>query len=136
MSRLYSEGGFTLIETIIVLIVLSIAAVGVLSVFISGMRGSADPLLVTQAVQLAQGEMDQIIGSKRAAGFGSIAIGNSLPCATAMPSGFTCSRNIYYVNAADLTTSVPVPTEYKHVTVTVSNAAIGDVSMDTLVSNY
>jgi len=43
MSQELGEGGFTLIETIITLVVLSIAAVGVLSVFTSGMKGSAIP---------------------------------------------------------------------------------------------
>ncbi len=65
--------GFTLIETIITLVVLSIAAVGVLSVFTTGMKGSADPLLIEQATQLAQRTMEErVIGLKLSNGFNAV----------------------------------------------------------------
>src|SRR5574341_1135533 len=59
------QRGFSLIEIIITLVVLSIAAVGVLSVFSSTQMGSADPLLLNQAVQLAQERMDVIVGDRK-----------------------------------------------------------------------
>ncbi len=130
------SGGFTLIEIIITLVVLSIAAVGVLSVFTSGISGSANPLIVDQATQLAQGEMDQVLGEKTANGFAAIAIGNPLACRSAMLAGFNCSRNIYYVNPGALNTQVGGPTDYKHVTVTITQATIGSVTLDGLVTNY
>ncbi len=96
------RGGFTLIETIITLVVLSIAAVGVLSVFTVGIRGSANPLVVEQAVQLAQGEMDTRSsgrkGGKRVWA-ATLAIGNPA-CQSTMIAGFNCSRSISYVNSA------------------------------------
>jgi prepilin-type N-terminal cleavage/methylation domain-containing protein len=127
--------GFTLIETIITLVVLSIAAVGVLSVFIAGMKGSANPLIIDQATQLAQGEMEQILGEKTGAGgFGSIASGG---CVVNLP-GFNCSRTVCYVTTADLnsTAACGVVTSYKHVTVTVTQPAIGNVSVESLITNY
>ena len=129
------SNGFTLIETIITLVVLSLAAVGVLSVFTSGMKGSANPLILSQATQFAQGEMDQVFGEKAANGFNTIAVGNPLACATAV-AGFNCSRNIYYVNSGNLNTQVGGPTNYKHVTVTVTQPVIGNVSVDSLISDY
>ncbi len=131
-----SRRGFTLIETVITLIVLSIAAVGVLSVFTVGMMGSANPLIVGQAVHLAQGEMDQVLGEKTANGFGSIATGNPLACVSTMLSGFSCSRNIFYVDPGDLNTQVGGPTSYKHITVTISQPSTGDISMETVITNY
>lgn len=131
-----SQGGFTLIETIITLVVLSIAAVGVLSVFTTGIKGSANPLLVDQAAQLAQGEMDQVLGEKEAIGFAAIAIGNPLACNSTMLAGFNCSRNVYYVNLGDLNAQVAGPTNYLHITVTITQATIGSVNLDGLVTNY
>ena len=126
--------GFTIIEAVMTLIILSIAAVGVLSAFTIGIKGSASPLIVNQATQFAQGEMDAAIGQRNATDFNSIATGNPLACVTATP-GFNCSRNIFYVNPGALNTSVGGPTNYKHITVTVGNATTG-VSLDTVIANY
>lgn len=133
------ERGFTLIETIITLVVLSLAAVGVLSVYTSGMKGSVDPLLISQATQLAQGEMDQIFGERAANGFGAatLATGNP-PCQSTMTldSSFTCSRTIFFVDpAVDLNTP-SAATDYKHVTVTITQPVIGTVVVDSLITNY
>lgn len=135
LRTLHSKG-FTLIEAIITLVVLSIAAGGVLSVFSTGIKGSADPLIINQAISLAQGEMDVIMSVKRQVnGFAAIGVGVS-ECASTMPAGFTCVRNIYFVNAGDLNTQVAGPTEYKRIRVTVTAPVIGDVVLDGLVTNY
>ncbi len=129
--------GFTLIETIITLVVLSLAAVGVLAVFTSGMKGSANPLILSQATQFAQGEMDQVIGEKAVpGGFVSIVTGGCV--LTAPDPGFNCSRTVCYVSPADLTSTAAcaVVTNYKRVTVTITQTVIGNVSMDSLITNY
>lgn len=131
--------GFTLIETVITLVVLSLAAVGVLSVYTSGMKGSVDPLLISQATQLAQGEMDQIFGERAANGFGAATLATgSPPCQSTMTldSTFTCSRTIFFVDpAVDLNTP-SAATDYKHVTVTITQPVIGTVVVDSLITNY
>jgi prepilin-type N-terminal cleavage/methylation domain-containing protein len=133
-SQRSGVSGFTLIETIITLVVLSIAAVGVLSVFTSGMKGSANPLILSQATQFAQGEMDNIMGQKTASGFGSIV---TSPTCSTMLAGFTCNRNVFYVDPAiDLNTQQVGPTNYKHVTVTITQPIIGTMSVDSLITNY
>jgi len=136
LSSAASQGGFSLIEVIITLVILSIAAVGVLSVFSSSMKSSANPLVLNQAIQLAQGEMDQVQGEKAAMGFSGI----GAACATTMPPGlgFTCSRTICYVPAGNLnsTSACGSITNYKHITVKIQQAEIGSVSLDTIVSNY
>ncbi|HTG02009.1 MAG TPA: type II secretion system protein [Nitrospirota bacterium] len=131
-----AAGGFSLIETIITLVVISIAAVGVMSVFSVGMGGSSSPLLLSQATQLAQGEMDQVLGEKAASGFASIATGTGLPCVSNMLAGFTCSRSAYYVNAGALNTPAGVATDYLHVTVTITQPTVNSVSLDTVIAKY
>lgn len=147
-SRKSGESGFTLIETIITLVVLSIAAVGVLSVFTVGIKGSANPLVAEQAVQLAQEKMDMIIADREnpAVGFGfAHIVPGSYPAEPAGSfgfAGFSRTTNIYCVNLADLITSVGAPggagcaSGYTHVTVTVANTLISSVSVETIVTNY
>ncbi len=133
-SQKSGEKGFTLIETIITLVVLSIAAVGVISVFTVGIKGSSNPLVVEQAVQLAQGEMDQVMGERAASGVGGI----NAACVTPMLTGFNCSRTLCYVSSGNLNdiSACGTATSYRHITVTVDNALIGSVSVDTIVANY
>jgi prepilin-type N-terminal cleavage/methylation domain-containing protein len=126
--------GFTLIEIIITLVVLSIASMGVLSVFTSGMKGSANPLILSQATQLAQGEMDQIFGEKAAPALGFGSILTTAGCVLTLP-GFGCSRTVCFVTQANLNTC-GAATNYKHVTVTVTQPIIGSVSVESLITNY
>ena len=136
-----NEDGFTLIEIIISLIVLSIAAVGVFSVFSTGIGGSASPLVLNQAVQLAQGELDAVIGFKQLPnGFSNLASGTGQICKTSasLPSGFACRLDIYYVPVGNLndTSNCGLATNYKHITVTITQSAISSIKLDTVVANY
>jgi prepilin-type N-terminal cleavage/methylation domain-containing protein len=138
-----SQGGFTLIETIITLIVLSIAAVGVLSVFTTGIKGSANPLLVDQATQLAQEKMDMILGDRlnTAFGFAHIIPANyAAETPVAGFAGFNRSVAIFCVNAGTLNTdnltAPPCASGYAHVTVQVYSAVTGSVTVEGLVTNY
>jgi len=142
-----SQGGFTLIETLITLVILSIAAIGVLSVFTTGIRISANPVVVDQAVQLAQEKMDTILGdslnSNPGYGFAYIIPGNyGAETPVTGFAGFNRSVNIYCVTVADLTTNAGAPgvggcaSGYTHVAVTVANAAIGSVKLETVITNH
>lgn len=136
------SGGFTLIEVIITLVVLSIAAIGVLTVFMTGMKGSADPLLVNQATHLAQEKMDQVIGDRMnpARGYAYIIPANYPAEAPVVGfPAFNRSAAVFCVTAADLNTSTGAPpcgSGYTHVTVTVTNSFIGNVTAETVVANY
>ncbi len=134
--------GFSLIEVIITLVVLSIAAVGVLSVFTTGMTGSADPLFQNQATHLVQEKMDRIIGDRMnpARGYAYINPAN-YPAETPVAGfpAFNRSVAVFCVTAADLNTSTGAPpcgSGYTHVTVTVTNSVIGNVTAETVVANY
>jgi prepilin-type N-terminal cleavage/methylation domain-containing protein len=135
------EGGFSLIEIIITLVVLSIAAIGVLSVFTTGIRGSAGPLILNQALSLAQEKMDETVALKKSGGFAAVvpvALGAFVPPVT----GFTWSRAVNCVTAVNNLTPLGTPpcppavAGYALVTVTVRHTVTGDVQVVTLVTNY
>ena len=147
MKVIKNQKGFSLIETIIVIIVISIGAIGVLTVFITGMKGAADPLITIQAVELAQEKLDIIIADRQyTARSYSYATNPANYPAENPVSGFASfnrSVAIACVTTADLNAagSAPAPscvgvTNYARVTVTVTHAAIGSVTAVTLLTNY
>ncbi|MEO5657261.1 MAG: prepilin-type N-terminal cleavage/methylation domain-containing protein [Nitrospiria bacterium] len=147
-----SERGFSLIEIVITVIVLGIAT-GILVPFIVSLRGSANPVLMQQAVVLSQEKLEQIVADRR----------NRIT-----PRGFTYATNpvanypnetpvagfpnfdrfvaITCVTTADFNAAGTVPnpscaladgrTDYARVTVTVTNALAGSVTAVGLVTNY
>src|SRR5215211_7630170 len=56
-----SRRGFTLVEMIILIVVLSAALVGVLLVFQTTVRSSADPQVQKQALAIAESLLDEIL---------------------------------------------------------------------------
>jgi prepilin-type N-terminal cleavage/methylation domain-containing protein len=148
-SKKPGDDGFTLIEIIITIVVIAIAAVGVLSVFATGMRGSANPLLVAQATQLVQERMETIIGDRQniTRGFAWVAAAdyntNALKYTPENPitgfANFNRNVTIFCVTAAALNTpagSPPCALGYAHVTVTVTNSTIGNVTAEMVITNY
>jgi prepilin-type N-terminal cleavage/methylation domain-containing protein len=132
------ESGFTLIETIITLVVLSIAAIGVLSVFTTGMKGSANPLILNQAISLAQEKMDEAVALRQSGGFAAV-VPNAGGAFPAPYAAFSWARAVVCVTELDVNTSTGAPpcaSGYARVTVTVTNALIGNAVLDTLVTNY
>jgi MSHA pilin protein MshD len=56
------QGGLTLIELLMFIIVVSVALAGVLTIFNVVTRGSADPMLRKQALSVAEAMLDEILG--------------------------------------------------------------------------
>ena len=127
------ERGFTLIEIVIFIIIIGVAA-GILLPLTQSVRGSVAPVFTQQAITLAQGELDQVVAQRRAGGFGSVAIGSS-GCILPMLTGFTCARTVCSVPSTGLN-SCGVPSDYKRVEVAVTHASIGSVTAVTLLTNY
>jgi MSHA pilin protein MshD len=65
------RSGFTLLEIIVTLVVVSIAATALMSVFSSTVRTSADPMIQQQAVSIAEAYMEEILLKDFAVGPGS-----------------------------------------------------------------
>ncbi len=124
------SGGFSLIEIIITLVVLSIATVGVLSVFTTGIKGSSDPLIVNQALSLAEEKMDEAIALRKSGGFAAV-----VNAGAAFPAPFNAYNWARVVDCDP--TFVPCPAQYQRVTITVSwNVDAESISLVTLIANY
>lgn len=59
---MHRKSGFTLIELIIFIVVLSVGIVGILLPIATSIRNSADPLVARQMVLIADSLMDEIMG--------------------------------------------------------------------------
>ncbi len=64
--------GFTLVELVIVIVVLSTGLLGILSVYQQTVARSADPLLQQQALAIAEAHMDEILGRQCDAGSATV----------------------------------------------------------------
>ncbi|MEY4766762.1 MAG: hypothetical protein RI907_3435 [Pseudomonadota bacterium] len=81
-----TERGFSLVEAIVAIVMVSVALAGVVGVFMHAVRGSASPVMVNQLVALAEEMMEEI---------------QLKPYATAASGSFTgCARDDY-VNVFD-----------------------------------
>lgn len=131
--------GFTLIETVITIVLLAIITSGIMAMFSTFSQSNGNPSVIIQASELAQEKMDQIIADRYnpARGFPYVASAN-YPAENPVTgfTGFSRSVNIIYVNSGALNTTVsPGPTNYKNVMVTVSSNA-GMVTTSTLIGSY
>jgi prepilin-type N-terminal cleavage/methylation domain-containing protein len=137
-----NEKGFSLIELVIVIVILGIASVGLMTLFSTGTKRSADPLLENQGLQLAQEKMDIINGDRANSGRGFTYITSTNYPAESPVTGFPgFSRTVttFCVTAADLNTSTGAPpcaSGFTHVTVTVSQAVIGTVTVESIVAYF
>ena len=55
------ETGVNLVELVMAIVIISIAAVGVMLVYAQAVRFSADPMIQQQAVAIAEGYLDEIL---------------------------------------------------------------------------
>lgn len=62
MTRPCHQRAFTLIELVIYIVVVSVGLAGVLAAFKQSVRQSADPLVWKQALLVAEGMMNEILG--------------------------------------------------------------------------
>ncbi len=95
--------GFTLIETIMVIVILGILGTGILMYFVS-IGSSADPVLATQGTALAQEKIERVIADKKANGFDSI-IAEAQAALGAPYDRFTREVEVICVDEADLNAS-------------------------------
>jgi len=55
------QHGFTLIELVVFIIVVSVGVLGILSVFSTAVKGSGDPVIRKQSISIAEALLDEIL---------------------------------------------------------------------------
>jgi len=131
------QKGFSLIETIMVIVVLGIASYGLLNVFISGLRESASPLQGVQAIELAKEKLETIFSEKfdTAKGYSYLAAGNYPPETPINGfAGFNRTVTFTEVSGTDLVTPSP-GSGFKRITVTVSWGS-DSVTLESVAADY
>jgi prepilin-type N-terminal cleavage/methylation domain-containing protein len=128
----FGPKGFTLIETIMSMVILSIAVMGVLKVFVAGMapRNAPISIEITLGNQLVQEGLEKIMAAHRntSRGFDWIVTGN-FPAET-LTGGYSRTTTIStWAGDTDLT-------HFKQILVSVSHSGRTVASATTLVANY
>ncbi len=70
-----AQAGFTLIELIIFIVVVGVGVAGILSVFNTSVKSSADPAVRKQAVALAESILEEILQKEYANPLGGVTVG-------------------------------------------------------------
>jgi prepilin-type N-terminal cleavage/methylation domain-containing protein len=132
------KGGFTLIEIVLVVIVISVGLVGIMSLFEAATKGALQIDLNVIAVNLAHEKLEQVVSHKAANGYNSIASA-SYPneSFTGDFSMFTRNTAITEVASNDFMTLSP-GSGYKKVAVTVrwGDSNSKRISLPTILSSY
>lgn len=137
-SGFHNEGGFTLIEAILTVVLLSFGLVGGLTLFRNVTDNSLSKNNQVIASALAGEKLESILLDKTAQGYGFILQANYPDEQMAAPNQtFTRSVTIQEVQAADLTTP-QVGSGYKRIDVQVTWGVqnFQTITVSTVVSNY
>ena len=92
--------GFTLIETIILIVMAGILLPVIIVPFVTGIKESGKPEMATKAIYLAHEEMEYRM--KYNYGQPQLDPTNLAACQTSVPSGYQCQYEILYVNSNNL----------------------------------
>jgi type IV pilus assembly protein PilV len=96
-----AEAGFTLVEVLVALVVLSVGMLGIAALYLEGLRASRDALVRTQAVALAADMADRIRANRYipvGAGAYDPALVTAAQVAACETSGSTCTPAQMYAN--------------------------------------
>src|SRR5579863_919124 len=148
-SRRKDQPGYTLLEIILAILVLSIAVVGISSAISFTTAQSLNAEVMSTAKELAQEGLEELIAAKRTGGFSALTpVGLGAYGAVAGFPGYTRRSDICYVNAGLTPKPNPPPpascsgvsTNYKQLTVSVQYQGLPSlaspvVSLITVVTN-
>lgn len=136
-----SQSGFTLIETIMALVLLGIIGVGILSYFVNLGKGSSEQAIIVQASALVQEGMEELLADKKTNGFATVVPVAALPLSPPYDR-FSREVEVFCVQEADLNTSggtMPACSDSdirsKRVRVIISWSG-GQVDVSTVISNH
>lgn len=131
-----SKLGFTLVEAVLTLTLVSGGILGVLHLFQQNVRSANDMEQTLRATYLAQERMEQIIQDKKYRFYDYIISANYPSPVDLAPQGFpgyTRTITILEVSPQNLTSSQP-NSEYKRLTVSVQVAGGDTVTLTTLLN--
>ncbi len=139
--RSSSQSGFTLIETIMALVLIGIIGAGILSYFVNLGKGSSEQAIIVQASALAQEGMEELLADKKTNGFSSVVSVSAAPLSPPYDR-FTREVEVFCVQEADLNASggtMPACNDSdirsKRVRVIISWSG-GQVDISTVISNH
>lgn len=132
--------GFTLIEAVITLVLISGGIVGILHLFQQNVRSANEMELTVAATYLAQERLEQMIQDKKYRGF-AYTIAANYPASEDLAAlgypGYTRTINILEVRDNNLTSPAPPPgSGYKRVTVAVQVAGGDTVTLETILTEW
>lgn len=127
------RNGFTLIETILTLLIIGIGLFGIMALYnnLSYQLYSTDMKVV--AAEIAQQKMEQLLAQKAMHGYVSI-VSQPAEAVVSGPTTFSRSTTVEYVNPTTMAVSA-VDTGYKRITVTVTWSGSAGVTVVSLVTN-
>jgi len=128
--------GFTLIEMVVFIVVVGVAAVALFRMFGQTMPRSPAPSQLTQATQLAQERMELILGRRGVVGYNAL----NDPCVGGTPPVICTNSYGYTVTVAGISSVVAwngnPTTDFKLITVTVTLSGLQLAQSDAVVANY
>lgn len=132
-----SLSGFTLIETVIAMAVITMGLFGTMSLFYNTVGTSMNSHLTVMASSLVRERLEKIIFDKKMQGYDFVQIANytTPETFTGAFAPFTRTTQIQEVDSVDLTTPRS-NTDYKRITVTVSWTGGNQVRLATLVTRW
>lgn len=129
-GRPVTQGGFTLVEIILLVVLIAVAIPPILRLFGISILGSVGAEARTKAIFYAQEKLEQIINEKSVAGgFATVVTPNRYP-PDSPEEGYQRFVTI------DTTGMVYNGVRFARVVVTVRHAGIPDVSLETWITNY
>lgn len=110
--KVYGSRGFTLLETIVFIVILAVILAAMVTMFGSSLRNTPTAGKIDLSAELAQRRMELVLAQRRAAGFAGFAD----PCSPG-PGPAECTPPTGYAVSANI---APSGASFKVVTVTVS----------------
>ena len=124
--------GFTLVELIIFMVVISVAVTAIFSAFSTALQNSPTSNYQATVISLAEARLEIILGQDRLKGFSSF----SDPCPLAAACAIPAALSAYSVSSSISATSVGGDANYKIISVTATGPQNSKANVQTLVADY
>jgi len=136
LAALKRRSGFTLVEMVVFIVIVGVAAVALFQMFAQTLPRSPTPAQLVQATQLAQERMELILGRRSVVSYAAL----NDPCVGGTPPAICTTTFGYVVTVAGISSVVPwnanPVADFKLITVTVSLGGTQLAQSDAVVANY